>query len=161
MSMSEEEKKELVQFVLDKKEEGKIVVMTFEGLMSAPLEDFIKQPADGLLYDLNRDTATTLSFVDDPKWVNDFAVALVIRKLKAENERLRERYYKLNASWLKDSANVIWINGWCHVCGHPIAPPKYCHTADCDYEAWAVEHRPRPSEVSHKTLRLKDRSEPA
>jgi len=88
MTMSEEEKKELVQFVLDKKEEGKIVVMTFEGLMSAPLEDFIKQPADGLLYDLNRDTATTLSFVDDPKWVNDFAVALVIRKLKAENERL-------------------------------------------------------------------------
>lgn len=90
MTMSEEEKKELVQFILDKREEGKIVVMGLEGPMSMPLEDIIKQSAEGLLYDLNRQEETALTFIDDPKWVNDFAVALVIRKLKAENERLQE-----------------------------------------------------------------------
>jgi hypothetical protein len=50
--------------------------------MVADLDEFIKQPADGILYDLNRLEETALTFIDDPKWVNDFAVALVIRKLK-------------------------------------------------------------------------------
>lgn len=82
--MSEEEKKELVQFILDKREEGKVVFVGLEGLMSTPLENIIQQPTDGLLYDLNRLEETTLTFIDDPKWINDFAVALVIRKLKAD-----------------------------------------------------------------------------
>jgi hypothetical protein len=29
-----------------------------------------------------------MTFLDDPKWVNDYAVALVIEKLKAEIGRL-------------------------------------------------------------------------
>lgn len=76
--MSEDVKK----FILDKRKEGKIVVMGIEGLMSMDLDEFIKQPVDGILYDLNRLEETSLTFIDDPKWVNDFAVALVIRKLK-------------------------------------------------------------------------------
>ena len=63
-------------------------------------------------------------------------------ELEAENERLRERYYKLNANWLKDSASLMWARGWCHVCGCPILPPKYNHAVDCGYEVWAVENRP-------------------
>ena len=50
--------------------------------MIADLEEIIKQPTEGLLYDLNRDRATVLTLMDDPKWVNDFAVGLVITKLK-------------------------------------------------------------------------------
>lgn len=68
--------------ILQKEKEGKVVFMTIEGPMSTDLEEFIKQPTEGLLYDLNRDRVTVLSFIDDPKWVNDFAVGLVIAKLK-------------------------------------------------------------------------------
>lgn len=63
-------------------DEGKVVFNTLEGLMYAPIDEFIKQPTDGLLYDLNRDRATVLTFIDDPKWINDFAVSLVITRLK-------------------------------------------------------------------------------
>lgn len=68
--------------ILKKAEEGKIVFMTLEGPMEADLDEFIKQPTEGILYDLNRDCATVLTFIEDPKWVNDFAVGLVIAKLK-------------------------------------------------------------------------------
>ena len=79
---------EVKQFVLDKRKEGKIVVATIEGYASIDVSEFIKQPADGILYDLNRLEEVVLTFIDDPKWVNDFAVALTIRELKAEISRL-------------------------------------------------------------------------
>ena len=66
-----------------------------------------------------------------------------IDELNIEITQLRERYYKLNANWLLDSASVMWASGWCHVCGHPILFPNYYHATDCAYEAWAVEHRPK------------------
>jgi len=68
--------------VLQKEKKGKVVFMTIDGPMATDLEAFIKQPTEGLLYDLNRDRATVLTFIDDPKWVNDYAVGLVIKKLK-------------------------------------------------------------------------------
>jgi hypothetical protein len=81
-----ENKQEVKDLVLKMRDEGKVVFATFEGLSGAVLEDFIKQPAEGILYDLNRDGATVLTFIDDPKWVNDFAVGLVITKLKEQLE---------------------------------------------------------------------------
>ena len=77
-----DKKEELKERILQKANEGKVVLMTFAGIMEVDLEEFIKQPTEGLLYDLNRDRVTVLSFLDDPKWVNDFAVGLVIAKLK-------------------------------------------------------------------------------
>ena len=69
--------------VLRKAKEGKVVFKTWDGLMEADLEEFIKQPAEGILYDLNRDRVTVLSFIEtNPKWINDFAVGLVIGRLK-------------------------------------------------------------------------------
>jgi len=92
-----EEKKSLQQIILEARKAGEVIVMGIEGPMFKLLDDFVRQPVDGLLYDLNRLEEVTLTFIDDPKWVNDFAVALVIRKLKAdidkleaENQRLRE-----------------------------------------------------------------------
>jgi hypothetical protein len=76
------------KFILEKRAEGKLVVMGLEGLMSMDVKEFIKQPVDGILYDLNRLEETALTFIDDPKWVNDFAVALTIRELYAQNELL-------------------------------------------------------------------------
>jgi hypothetical protein len=83
--MSEDIKK----LVLDKRKDGKIVVMGIEGPMSMNIKEFIKQPVDGILYDLNRLEETALTFIDDPKWVNDFAVALTIRELYRIIESLR------------------------------------------------------------------------
>lgn len=78
-----DEKEDLRELILRKAKEGQVVFNTFDGLKVADLDDFVRQPTDGLLYDLNRDKATVLTFIDDAKWINDFAVALVIEKLKS------------------------------------------------------------------------------
>lgn len=56
--------------------------------MKCPLDKFCQQEADSILYDLNRDEATTLTLGHDGlvRWVNDYAVAKVIRYLK-ENQK--------------------------------------------------------------------------
>ena len=82
-----ENKDKIRDLVLQKEKEGRVVFATFDGLMEAELEKFIKQPTEGLLYDLNRDRATVLTLIDDPKWVNDFAVGLVIKKLKEHYDK--------------------------------------------------------------------------
>lgn len=74
--------------ILDEYKKGNIVVSGFEGLQSMPLSEFIKQPADGMLYDLNRNEAVVLTFLPDPKWVNDYAVSQVIRALKNRIDEL-------------------------------------------------------------------------
>jgi hypothetical protein len=72
--------------ILSERKNGNVVFLGLEGLMSASLEDFVKQPAEGILYDLNRLEEVCLTFIDDRKWVNDFAVALVIRKLVEQRD---------------------------------------------------------------------------
>ena len=79
---------EVRERILAERAKGNVVFMGLEGMMSAPLEEFIKQPADGILYDLNRLEEVCLTYIDERKWVNDFAVALVIRKLKAQVDSL-------------------------------------------------------------------------
>ena len=74
---------ELKDLILKKEKEGEVVIQTIEGLASMKLDDIVKQPVEGLLYDLNRNREVVLTFIDDPKWVNDYAVSLVIRKLKS------------------------------------------------------------------------------
>ena len=73
---------DLRDYILHKEKEGIVVFNTAEGLHEMKLEDLINQPTDGLLYDLNRDRATVLTWIEDQKWVNDFAVYQVIKKLK-------------------------------------------------------------------------------
>jgi len=72
--------------ILDEYKKGNIVVSSFEGLMVAPIKQVINQPVDGLLYDLNRNEVTVLNYIDDPKWINDFAMVQVIRELKQQLE---------------------------------------------------------------------------
>ena len=74
--------------ILAERDAGNIVFWGLpHELATAKLDDFIKQPVDGILYDLNRTEEICLTFLAGTKWVNDFAVALVIRKLHA---KLRE-----------------------------------------------------------------------
>lgn len=75
-------KEELKKIILDEYKKGNIVFMSPEGLKTCKLKEFADQPIEGLLYDLNRDEATILTFIDEAKWINDFACAKVIRELK-------------------------------------------------------------------------------
>jgi len=81
---------ELREMVLKARDEGKVVMWVLpDQLMTAPVEEFVKQPADGILWDLNRDEVCALSNKDSIRWVNDFAVALTIRQLVKERDELR------------------------------------------------------------------------
>lgn len=77
---------EIREIVLNASKEGKVVFNTGESLCEISLKEFVKQPSDGMLYDLNRLESVTLTFMDDPKWINDFACAQVIRYLKKQLE---------------------------------------------------------------------------
>lgn len=59
---------------------GRVVIQTLDGLLSADIEKFCSQPVDCLLYDLNRDEATTYT-LNNERAINDIAVAKVIRYL--------------------------------------------------------------------------------
>jgi len=80
---------DLKQKILDEYSKGNIVYASVDRLMVTNIEEFISQPTEGILYDLNRDEATILTFINDPKWVNDYAICKIICALKAENERLK------------------------------------------------------------------------
>ena len=77
--------------VLEEAQKGNVVVMTIDGAMTMPLKRIINQPTIGLLYDLNRDSATVLTWIKDPKWVNDYAVLQVITELKKQVEELKSQ----------------------------------------------------------------------
>jgi len=64
--------------VISEWDKGNLVYADIEGLKSIKFEDFIQQPLNGMLYDINRDSATILTFIDDPKWVNDFALTKLL-----------------------------------------------------------------------------------
>lgn len=86
---SNEETESLKDIVLEEYKKGNIAVFDCEGnLMTMPIKEFIKQPSEGMLYDLNRLESVVLIFINDPKWVNDYAVAKVIKALKARIEEL-------------------------------------------------------------------------
>ncbi len=77
--------------ILQEYKNGNVVVATFDGIQSMALSEFIKQPVDGMLYDLNRNEAVILTFVDkDPKWINDYALTQVVRALKLKIEQLEK-----------------------------------------------------------------------
>jgi len=80
------EHKDLKKLVLDEYKKGNIVVITFEGLATMPLKECLKQPIEGLLYDINRDTGTILTFLDDPKWINDYALTRIVIELIGSNQ---------------------------------------------------------------------------
>lgn len=68
--------------ILEEYKKSNIVVSTINGLQVMPIDEFIKQPIDGILYDLNRNESVVLTFLPDPKWINDYDVSQVIRALK-------------------------------------------------------------------------------
>lgn len=104
-------KQDLIKFVQQKESEGLVVLASHEGLSTIPLVDLIAQPSEGILYDLNRGKIVSLTFLDDPKWINDYAVACVIDALKAQTEALKKEiafknfiytyYQKFHDKWIE------------------------------------------------------------
>ena len=80
--MTEQERKERLESIRDKVleewDKGNVCVMNIEGIMSQPLKTFVQQPLEGMLYDMNRDHATILAFLDDRKWVNDYCLVRIL-----------------------------------------------------------------------------------
>ena len=74
--------KEIIESIRDKVlaewDKGNLVYADIEGLKSIKLEEFVKHPLEGILYDISRNTAIILTFLDDPKWVNDFALTKLL-----------------------------------------------------------------------------------
>ena len=81
---TQENFKKTLKLIKDLEKQGILVIMTEIGLLECPLDKFCQQDADDILYDLNRDEATTLTLGNEGlvRWVNDYAVAKVIRHLK-------------------------------------------------------------------------------
>lgn len=72
----------IMSYILEKSREDRVVLFDGECYRTIGLDELVKQPADGILYDLNRLPEIALTCMEDPKWINDYAVALVIQKLK-------------------------------------------------------------------------------
>lgn len=88
---------EIIDFILKRKKEGKAVYyVSPDDLAVTALEGLCDQPADGILYDLNRDEASILAFAGEgnPYWVNNYATAQVIRYLKGRVETLEKQFNK-------------------------------------------------------------------
>ena len=76
--------------VTSKWKEGKVVWMSEEGPLVMDFDKWVKQPLAGMLYDLNRDLAVVLTFINDPKWVNDYATVRLLEYFynKYQNSRV-------------------------------------------------------------------------
>lgn len=98
--MTNEEFEECLKQLEDIVNKGGIFFMTCDGIMTQELNTFLKQSVEGILYDLNRDKATTIALARSAdsflgkRWVNDLAVAYVIKALKCELDKYKEKYGK-------------------------------------------------------------------
>jgi hypothetical protein len=89
--MSKEEFDWALGVIKDNEKHGIVTIQSMDGLLSCPLSKLIEQPAEGLLYDLNRNKLTTITLGEKgmERWINDYAVAMVIEYLMKEIERLK------------------------------------------------------------------------
>lgn len=71
------DKKEIIELLRKNTHAGKVTLQREDGLVSVPVDEFIKQSAESMLYDLNRDMATCVTFIDWPTWINNFACCVL------------------------------------------------------------------------------------
>ena len=88
------DKEELKDLVLNEWREGNIVFRTIDGLHKQKIDEFVKQPIEGQLYDINRDMATCMAFIDEPMGVNNLASHVLLRYYYDKCEKLKQRLEK-------------------------------------------------------------------
>lgn len=89
--MDKETFEQTLDVIRGQEKNGNITIETIEGLAVIPLDDIVNWEADSLLYDLNRDKSTTISLGKDgmERWINDYAVAVVIEYLLNELKKAK------------------------------------------------------------------------
>ena len=107
-----EDKQELLKKIIQEEKNTNICIMTAEGMKKIPINNFINQSAESILYDLNRDKSTTITIAKTAKgkrWINDYATAVVIENLKKEYDKLSNKYDLLEEKYnelLNNTHNV-------------------------------------------------------
>lgn len=76
-----ESAKKLKDLIVKEYKEGYVIVADFNGLSKIKMSDLLEQPLDGILYDINRNEATIMTFLPDLKWINDYASMAIIKEL--------------------------------------------------------------------------------
>ena len=95
MKTYDEVKDKIKEVITREQDNGNVVINTgIEGLQSIPIKQLLNQPLEGLLYDINRLPEVILTFIDDEKWINDYACYLVIKKLWEDNKRMKKQMRK-------------------------------------------------------------------
>ena len=90
-----EDNQELLKKIIQEEKSTNVCIMTAEGMKKTPINNFINQSAESILYDLNRDKVTTITIAKTAKgkrWINDYATAVVIENLKKEYDKLSNKY---------------------------------------------------------------------
>lgn len=75
---------ELINKILTNQKNNAVIIMTVDGLMGSSVDDLLNQPAEGVLYDLNRDYASLMALANKGKnqrWINDMALSFTFTKL--------------------------------------------------------------------------------
>lgn len=85
---------ELKDLVLNEWKKGYIVYRTIDGLHKQEIDEFVKQPIEGQLYDINRDLATCLAFIDEPMGVNNLASHVLLKYYYARCQKLERELEK-------------------------------------------------------------------
>ena len=97
--------------ILKEYEKGNVVVVGAGSVLTVLMDEFIKQPIEGILYDLNIGEAVVLSSTNDPKWVNAYATCKTITSLKKRIEELQkdERLLELTKRHkaIMDDKNIV------------------------------------------------------
>lgn len=90
---------ELYDDIFEAHKNGNIVFMVDGGrIVQAKFDDFIGQHADGILYDLNRLPEVTMTLFKkskSPRWINDIAMAYVVRGLRDNVDELEKKIKEL------------------------------------------------------------------
>lgn len=95
-----EKNNELLDEILSLRADDKIAFMTIEGLRYGPIADFVKQPLEGQLYDVNRDRATLYAMANENKnkrWVNDLALVYLYEHANEVIENQRQEIVNLKS----------------------------------------------------------------
>lgn len=107
---------ELVESIFNNAKKDIVIFWAEDGAHFVELKEFIKQPSEGILYDLNRDLATLATLAKKSKslkFVNDFASAYVIKYLHKELtntnlkiENLTHAYNELKFKYIKVQSSI-------------------------------------------------------
>lgn len=106
---------EILEKSVEARKKGRVLVMSEVGLMEHSLESFLRQTADGVLYDLNRDEVTTMALartkggLSKLRLVNDYAAAQVIRHLMKPDDWRNMGPEELERYWERRRDELIAI----------------------------------------------------